>query len=84
MTREQNVNQNFANYLLNPLNDFPELFTDTLVNSINANNDITKWLQGYNNSLLSAKPEAFSIQSDNDVSSIVGKQAEYFNAHRLY
>ncbi|EFU84243.1 type VII secretion protein EsaA [Staphylococcus lugdunensis] len=82
MTREQNVNQNFANYLLNPLNDFPELFTDTLVNSINANNDITKWLQGYNNSLLSAKPEAFSIQSDNDVSSIVGKQAEYFNAHQ--
>ena len=36
MKREQGVNNNFANYLLNPLNDFPELFTDTLVNSITA------------------------------------------------
>ena len=37
MKRERNVDQNFANYLLNPLNDFPELFTDTLVNSLVAN-----------------------------------------------
>ena len=33
MTREHGVNSKFSNYLLNPINDFPELFTDTLVNS---------------------------------------------------
>ncbi|MCQ1130535.1 type VII secretion protein EsaA [Staphylococcus aureus] len=29
MTREHGVNSKFSNYLLNPINDFPELFTDT-------------------------------------------------------
>ena len=71
MKRERNVDQNFANYLLNPLNDFPELFTDTLVNSLVANKDITSWIQNYNHSLLSANSNIFNIDNDYNASSIV-------------
>ena len=69
MKREQGVNNNFANYLLNPLNDFPELFTDTLVNSITANK--TTWIQQYNHSLLSSNSNIFNISNDLSASSIV-------------
>ena len=78
MKRERNVDQNFANYLLNPLNDFPELFTDTLVNSLVANKDITSWIQNYNHSLLSANSNIFNIDNDYNASSIVQDQGSFF------
>ena len=77
MKRERNVDQNFANYLLNPLNDFPELFTDTLVNSLVANKDITSWIQNYNHSLLSANSNIFNIDNDYNASSIVQDQGSF-------
>ena len=70
--------KNFANYLLNPLNDFPELFTDTLVNSLVANKDITSWIQNYNHSLLSANSNIFNIDNDYNASSIVQDQGSFF------
>ena len=79
MKRERNVDQNFANYLLNPLNDFPELFTDTLVNSLVANKDITSWIQNYNHSLLSANSNIFNIDNDYNASSIVQDQGSFFD-----
>lgn len=81
MKREQGVNNNFANYLLNPLNDFPELFTDTLVNSITANKDITTWIQQYNHSLLSSNSNIFNISNDLSASSIVQDQDEWFEGN---
>lgn len=78
MKREQDVNNNFADYLLNPLNDFPELFTDTLVNSITANKGITTWIQQYNHSLLSSNSNLFNISNDLSVSSIVQDHDEWF------
>ncbi|MBX5322297.1 type VII secretion protein EsaA [Staphylococcus caprae] len=79
MKRERNVDQIFANYLLNPLNDFPELFTDTLVNSLVANKDITSWIQNYNHSLLSANSNIFNIDNDYNASSIVQDQGSFFD-----
>ncbi len=81
MTREHGVNSKFSNYLLNPINDFPELFTDTLVNSISANKDITKWFQTYNKSLLSANSDTFRVNTDYNVSTLIEKQNSLFDEH---
>ena len=78
MKREKNVNNRFSNYLLDPLNDFPSLFTDTLVNSLGANTDITKMTQNYNNSLLSSNSDLFSVDSNNSASNIVQNQNTFF------
>lgn len=77
MTREHGVNSKFSNYLLNPINDFPELFTDTLVNSISANKDITKWFQTYNKSLLSANSDTFRVNTDYNVSTLIENKIHY-------
>lgn len=79
MSREQSVNKKFSNYLLNPLNDFPSLFTDTSVNSTIANNDITTWVQQYNRSLLSANSDIFNVNVNENATSIVQSQSEVFN-----
>ncbi|WP_323703684.1 type VII secretion protein EsaA [Mammaliicoccus sp. Dog046] len=79
MSREQSVNKKFSNYLLNPLNDFPSLFTDTSVNSTIANNDITTWVQQYNRSLLSANSDIFNVNVNENATSIVQSQNEAFN-----
>lgn len=81
MKREQGVNNNFADYLLNPLNDFPELFTDTLVNSITANKGITTWMQQYNHSLLSSNSNIFNINNNLSASSIVQGQDDWFEGN---
>lgn len=81
MTREHGVNSKFSNYLLNPINDFPELFTDTLVNSISANKYITKWFQTYNKSLLSANSDTFRVNTDYNVSTLIEKQNSLFDEH---
>ncbi|HCV7824602.1 TPA: type VII secretion protein EsaA [Staphylococcus aureus] len=81
MTREHGVNSKFSNYLLNPINDFPELFTDTLVNSISANKDITKWFQTYNKSLLSANSDTFRVNTDYNVSTLIEKPNSLFDEH---
>lgn len=80
MTREHGVNSKFSNYLLNPINDFPELFTDTLVNSISANKDITKWFQTYNKSLLSANSDTFRVNTDYNVSTLIENKIHYLTS----
>ncbi|MCU5745662.1 type VII secretion protein EsaA [Staphylococcus sp. SQ8-PEA] len=76
--REQSVYNRFSDYLLNPLNDFPSLFTDALVNSLGANHDITKMIQNYNNSLLSSDSSVFNIDTNSSASTIVQDQNSLF------
>ncbi|UEX90023.1 type VII secretion protein EsaA [Staphylococcus ratti] len=78
MTRQGNVDQRFTNFLVNPLNDFPKLFTDLMVHSISANNDITQWIQEYNRSLLSSDAKTFQLPSNEGVSKLVNDQQETF------
>lgn len=79
MKRQQNVDNEYSNYLLDPLNDFPSLFTDTLGNSLAANKDITKMMHQYNHSLLSSDSNDFNVDSDQSASSIVDDQSSLFD-----
>ncbi|PHK48486.1 type VII secretion protein EsaA [Staphylococcus edaphicus] len=79
MDRDQKVNNKFSNYLLDPLNDFPSLFTDALVNSLGANHDITKMIQNYNNSLISSDSSIFNINNNHTASTIVQDQNTLFD-----
>ncbi|MCM3518708.1 type VII secretion protein EsaA [Staphylococcus xylosus] len=79
MKREQNVSNRFSDYLLNPLNDFPALFTDALVNSLGANQGITKMIHNYNNSLLSSDSNIFNINTNHSASAIVQDQSVLFD-----
>lgn len=79
MKREQNVNNRFSDYLLNPLNDFPALFTDALVNSLGANQGITKMIHNYNNSLLSSDSNIFNLNTNHSASAIVQDQSVLFD-----
>lgn len=82
MSRQGQVDQRFSNYLVDPLNDFPRLFTDLMVHSISANKDITTWIREYNQSLLSSDYKTFQLPSDENVSTLVNQQQETF-AHYL-
>lgn len=82
MSRQGQVDQRFSNFLVDPLNDFPRLFTDLMVHSISANKDITTWIQEYNRSLLSSDYKTFQLPSDENVSTLVNQQQETF-AHYL-
>ncbi|AJC97014.1 type VII secretion protein EsaA [Staphylococcus hyicus] len=82
MSRQGLVDQRFSNYLVDPLNDFPRLFTDLMVHSISANKDITTWIREYNQSLLSSDYKTFQLPSDENVSTLVNQQQETF-AHYL-
>ncbi|ARJ50993.1 type VII secretion protein EsaA [Staphylococcus lutrae] len=81
MTRQGQVDQRFANYLVNPLNDFPKFLTDLIVHSISANNDITTWIQEYNHSLLNADEKAFQLPPNEKVSQLVNDQQETFGKY---
>ncbi|MFG0930768.1 type VII secretion protein EsaA, partial [Staphylococcus sp. 231237_7MaSpsaltlick] len=81
MKREEHVNKQFSNYLLNPLNDYPILFTDALVNSLGANNDVTNLMHTYNNTLLSSDSSVFNINTNNSASKIVQDQSGIFSEH---
>ena len=78
MSRQGHVENRFSNFLVNPLNDFPKLFTDLMVHSISANGDITQWIQEYHRSLLSSDIQTFQLPSDENASTLVHQQQETF------
>lgn len=78
MSRQGHVDHRFTQFLVNPLNDFPKLFTDLMVHSISANGDITQWIQEYNRSLLSSDIITFQLSTDENASTLVNQQQETF------
>ena len=80
MKRQERVDQKFSQYLLNPLNDFPEHFTDVFVNALSANNHVSSWMSGYNNSLLSANSNIFGLNTNHSASTLLQDQNRLFDS----
>lgn len=76
--RQNSTDHMFQNYLLNPLNDYPQTFTDLKVNSITANKSITNWIIGYNHSLLTQNNNIFNI--NHSASEIVQDQNDQYDS----
>ncbi|AVO03102.1 type VII secretion protein EsaA [Staphylococcus simulans] len=75
--KQSKTDHMFQAYLLDPLNDYPQSFTDLMVNSIAANKTITELITGYNHSILNQDTNIFNIKSK--ASEIVQKQSSKYD-----
>ncbi|MHD0398638.1 type VII secretion protein EsaA [Staphylococcus simulans] len=75
--KQSKTDHMFQSYLLDPLNDYPQSFTDLMVNSITANKTITELITGYNHSILSQDGNIFNIESK--ASEIVRNQSSKYD-----